>query len=78
MHTHLITEDAHNFLTRASRATAALSQLLTVYSEGADGNVGSADMAVFLDYIRMDIESGLTGCDVLPGRAPAEPLRVVL
>ncbi|GKW11670.1 hypothetical protein [Pectobacterium sp. IFB5596] len=79
MYTHLITEDAHDQLSRAQRAIGTLSLLLMSYGENQDGMVDGQDVACLLDYIREDIIAGLDGCEERsrPPSATVEPLRVI-
>ncbi|AYH10184.1 hypothetical protein C5E22_11720 [Pectobacterium parmentieri] len=79
MYTHLITENAHDQLSRAKRAIGTLSLLLMSYGEAQSGMVDSQDVACLLDYIWKDISAGLEGCEERsrPSSATVEPLRVI-
>ncbi|MDE8741426.1 hypothetical protein PZA20_06270 [Pectobacterium polaris] len=60
MYTHLITENAHDQLSRAKRAIGTLSLLLMSYGETQSGMVDSQDVACLLDYIWKDISATLS------------------
>lgn len=76
MFTHMINEDAYDYLLRAKSASLLLSSLLTTYQESNPDGIPTAQVAILLDYVYQDIAKGLAGCEEIVIRATVQKLTI--